>query len=209
MAIKSVLRTIHSENAFHINNGPSINSLSELASQIGVLSAEQFSFHVNENKNDFSAWIFGVVGDEKLAAEIKDIKDQSQLAEMVKIRISTLKDKMSQDSEPAIKKEAIFDREKELQANIASKSAKKPAEPAAEKPKTIISTPITKDKAAKPEPEKNVHPFHKNEYSKDMVKEHHAFLHGISSSITNGIKEFSFGLVVGVVGALFLLRILA
>ena len=50
-----------------------------------------FNFHVNSEKNDFSSWIYDVIGDIKLAEDIRDVKDAKTAGKIVRNRISNLK----------------------------------------------------------------------------------------------------------------------
>ncbi len=65
---KEIVQEILPEQHFMLCNGTSVKSINELALLMDKLSDEEFSFHVNDNKNDFSNWI-------------RDVFDQSNLAD--------------------------------------------------------------------------------------------------------------------------------
>jgi len=59
---------ISPQQYFHLRDGTAIKSIEELALRLDNISDEDFTFHVNEEKNDFSNWI-------------KDVFDQAELAD--------------------------------------------------------------------------------------------------------------------------------
>lgn len=69
-----ILRNIEGNYAFFVRDGPTVNSLGDLPSVIIEMNTEQFSHHVNNDKNDFVTWIDEVIGDAKLAKSLKRVK---------------------------------------------------------------------------------------------------------------------------------------
>jgi hypothetical protein len=85
MAKRKENRTKHSippEKYFMLCSGTAIKSIEELALMLDKITDEDFSFHVNEEKNDFANWIKDVFGNKELADCIYPLKDkkESQIA---------------------------------------------------------------------------------------------------------------------------------
>jgi len=58
------------EHYFYLNNGNIIKNLFELNNALKTIDEETFRYHVNENRNDFSAWIRDVLKDDRLANSV-------------------------------------------------------------------------------------------------------------------------------------------
>ncbi len=86
-----ILRNVPPENCFWVNNGPIIGSLEALRDSLSQIGDETFSYHVNNEKNDFSTWISEVVGDKTLARSIARVKTKQTLVKRVADRIDYLK----------------------------------------------------------------------------------------------------------------------
>ncbi len=85
------LRDVNPEVVFWASNGSVIKNLGELPEVIKSLSDEQFTHHVNEEKNDFRNWIVNIVGDKELAKAIAKLKTKSSMIKKISTRIRTLK----------------------------------------------------------------------------------------------------------------------
>lgn len=72
--------------AFYVNYGPTIYSVAELAEALdnNQISDESFTYHVNDQNNDFVNWIRGVFHEEALANSLKRIKTKKTLAKKIK-----------------------------------------------------------------------------------------------------------------------------
>ena len=70
------------EKYFMLSNGTAIRSIEELAVLLDNISDEDFSSHVNSEKNDFASWINDVFGEKELAESLKPLTDkkESQIA---------------------------------------------------------------------------------------------------------------------------------
>ncbi len=90
MANEQLLNTVPSEKAFWINNGPVVASLTELASAVKTLSGEQFTHHVNKEKNDFAVWVHEVVGDSTLASKLQKTRSQRSASKLLDNRVNHL-----------------------------------------------------------------------------------------------------------------------
>jgi hypothetical protein len=62
---------ISPEKYFVLCNGTTIKDIHELAHVIESISDDEFRFHVNAEKNDFSNWIRDVFAQEALAEKLK------------------------------------------------------------------------------------------------------------------------------------------
>jgi len=72
------------ERCFWVDNGPALQSLLELRDAFATMNEDQFAHHVNDEKNDFSAWVLYILQDEKCAKDLlkaKDIKTALKVAE--------------------------------------------------------------------------------------------------------------------------------
>jgi len=63
----------------------------ELESGLKKMSARTFSYHVNAEKNDFSRWVEEIIGDKKLAVDLKKCRDKKSASTKVAGRIKSLK----------------------------------------------------------------------------------------------------------------------
>lgn len=76
-------RKIKEGEEFVFCNGKIAQNVAQCKKEIQNLSQDEFSFHVNDEKNDFYNWIKDCI-DPKLAEDIKDIKDQTELVKLLK-----------------------------------------------------------------------------------------------------------------------------
>lgn len=88
------LGNVAPEQCFWINNGPLLKNLEELANALVEISDEAYAYHVNKEKNDFSAWVKDVIGDKKLANELLSSKNRASALKKVKNKLSSLKKKV-------------------------------------------------------------------------------------------------------------------
>ena len=85
------MHRVPSEQAFWTCNGFIAYNLHDLLDSLRKMDNASFKYHVNQNKNDFSNWIDGVVGDKKLAKQLLRVKTQKTTILKVEARIRTLK----------------------------------------------------------------------------------------------------------------------
>jgi hypothetical protein len=88
---RSFLRQVDAEKGFWVNNGAVLSNLEELSKQLKSIAPEQFSHHVNSEKNDFSIWVHEVIGDSALAKSISRAKTPQTLKRTLDKRVSYLK----------------------------------------------------------------------------------------------------------------------
>jgi hypothetical protein len=67
--LKPVL-DVNDANAFWLHKGGPIKNVVELKKAFDSMTQEQFDFHFNKNKNDFSLWVHHVLKDEKCAENL-------------------------------------------------------------------------------------------------------------------------------------------
>ena len=90
---KKYLSDCAPEQCFWVNNGPILKNLEELADTLPIMSDEAFHHHVNEEKNDFSNWINGVIGDQKLANDLLSSRSKESSIKKIRNRLNSLKKK--------------------------------------------------------------------------------------------------------------------
>ena len=69
---------ISAEKYFMLCNGTPIRSIKELAFMLDKISDDDFSYHVTDEKNDFSNWIRDVFGKERLAESLGRLKNKKE-----------------------------------------------------------------------------------------------------------------------------------
>lgn len=88
---KKIVSDVLPEKSFWVNNGPVLKNLHELAAALKKLKPQQFTHHVNKERNDFAKWIEDVFGDRILAQRVRALKTKESAARAVLQRISALK----------------------------------------------------------------------------------------------------------------------
>ena len=58
------------QHYFYLNNGKKLKNIAELMESLKHMDQDLFSFHVNEQHNDFASWIRDVFGEKELARRI-------------------------------------------------------------------------------------------------------------------------------------------
>jgi hypothetical protein len=87
------LASVAEEKRFWVNDGRYLNNLEELKTTLDSMTDETYTFHVNENKSDFAKWVDEVIGDDKLAADLKKSATHAMASKAVAARIKFLKTK--------------------------------------------------------------------------------------------------------------------
>ena len=88
-ATGDVLRDVGGDVSFTFCTGEEARSLQEFHQRLTELDDDAFCHHANEHKNDFSAWIRQVVGDDRLALDMENATREQALA-LVKARLAFL-----------------------------------------------------------------------------------------------------------------------
>jgi len=81
------------DKQFWCHDGRYLKNLRELEAALEQMTEETFRYHVNETKNDFSAWVRDVIGDEKLSSDLRKSTSRTQAAKCVADRIAWLSGK--------------------------------------------------------------------------------------------------------------------
>jgi len=85
------LSSVPEQNRFWCNDGRIFSNLEELSAGLKSMSKEIFNHHVTPEKNDFSSWVYDVIGDTELAIQLRKSKDKKNSENIVKNRINSLK----------------------------------------------------------------------------------------------------------------------
>jgi hypothetical protein len=86
-----ILSDVPDEKRFFTHNGEIYANLSELQKGLRRLKTDDFKSHVNSEKNDFSNWIYDVIGDSELARDVRKAKKKTEIIRIIKDRIEYLK----------------------------------------------------------------------------------------------------------------------
>ena len=65
------LGDVAGDKQFWCQNGQVFKNLSDMERAFGRMGNDTFRYHASETKNDFSNWVRDVIGDEKLARDLK------------------------------------------------------------------------------------------------------------------------------------------
>jgi hypothetical protein len=73
---------------FYLCNGIELYSLEDLLRELKTMEDNVFYHHVNDDKNDFSAWILGEIKDKVLARQISKVKNKNKIIELINKRVN-------------------------------------------------------------------------------------------------------------------------
>lgn len=90
---KARLSDVPEEKRFWVSDGRYLINLEELKAALEEMTDETFLAHSNEEKSDFSKWVGEVIGDDKLAADLKKSATRLWAAKVVSDRVKFLKSK--------------------------------------------------------------------------------------------------------------------
>jgi len=68
-----------------------LRNLAGLEAALKQMSDETYSYHVNEEKCDFSMWVRDVISDDELAGNLESATTRAQAARYVSNRLTQLK----------------------------------------------------------------------------------------------------------------------
>ena len=88
-----VLIDVKKDRVFRVHNGPVIHNLHELADSLEHMSELTYNHHVNSEKNDFSAWVHDILGDDILASNIAGDISSKQMIRAIHKRIGDLEER--------------------------------------------------------------------------------------------------------------------
>jgi hypothetical protein len=89
-ASKTILADCNPEVSFWVCNGTVLRNIYELASNLEKMPEDAFSYHVNNEKNDFANWIRDILGDKELADMLSKTRDQKKYLETIRKRIKSV-----------------------------------------------------------------------------------------------------------------------
>ncbi|MGV8171312.1 MAG: hypothetical protein ACP5OA_01290, partial [Candidatus Woesearchaeota archaeon] len=75
------------EKTFYLSNGKHIRNLSELVSELEMMSNDVFMHHCNAHKDDFATWIDDALKLRELANVLKSVKDKDRYLKVLKARL--------------------------------------------------------------------------------------------------------------------------
>jgi hypothetical protein len=78
-----ILADVADDKRFFCQDGCVIKNLTELVDCLNHMTEEVFYHHVTSEKNDFSNWIRDVLGDEKLASKLNNIRNPLEASKIV------------------------------------------------------------------------------------------------------------------------------
>lgn len=73
---KKRLISAEGDKRFWVVGGPVLSNLRDLSAALQSMDHAQFSYHLNESKNDFAHWVADVLGDAACARELLRTKSQ-------------------------------------------------------------------------------------------------------------------------------------
>jgi hypothetical protein len=86
----SFLGNCPDDKRFWCSNSSVFASLQDLENGLKTMDKNTFDYHVNKDKNDFSAWVYDVIGDVKLAESLRGMKSAKEMRNTLKNRIAFL-----------------------------------------------------------------------------------------------------------------------
>jgi hypothetical protein len=88
MDIENMLGDLPPEQHFWARNGAIIKSIPDLKDALEKMDDSTFYYHVNDNKNDLSAWVRHVFKDIDLAEEMSNCRDKEELIKLLGSKIN-------------------------------------------------------------------------------------------------------------------------
>ncbi len=79
------------DKVFWSSDGRVLKNLPELETALREMSDETYLYHANESKNDFAEWVNNVIGDDKLARDLRRNATRYQASRSVAERVAWLR----------------------------------------------------------------------------------------------------------------------
>ncbi|MBN1793047.1 Flp pilus assembly complex ATPase component TadA [Candidatus Woesearchaeota archaeon] len=157
------LRKVEADRQFVLPTGQRLTGILSLAATLPGMQDNTFKAHVTPEKNDFAAWIYHVVHDEKLASSIGPIKGKDEMIRIIESRIRELR---GEAEEPTVLPEAPAQQETpdKAETSKAEYETEENIIPTAEKQVEKLPEPETKPEASEIKPEQE--PQEKSEEAK-------------------------------------------
>ncbi len=89
-----MLANVPEDKRFWCSDARLLQNLQEMESALKDMSDDTFRYHANETKNDFSTWVKDVIGDEKLAGDLRKSTIRAVAAKTVATRVAFLKSRV-------------------------------------------------------------------------------------------------------------------
>ncbi len=91
---ENLLADVPEEYVFRCHDGAILRNMKELGEAFTTMTDETFSFHSNQEKNDFSNWVRDIIKDEGLSQDLIKSQNRTQAAKRVMARVSLLSKKL-------------------------------------------------------------------------------------------------------------------
>lgn len=88
-----ILADVTGDKRFFCYDGRVAKNLTELTDCFSVMTRDVFKHHVTDEKNDFSRWVNGVLGDAKLANDLLHVVRPDEAERITRARIHWLRSK--------------------------------------------------------------------------------------------------------------------
>ena len=82
------------DRVFWSNDGRILTDMKELMDALANMSDQNFAYHSNAMKKDFSNWVRDILEDEKLAEDLEKVANREQAAKVVEERYVFLTSKL-------------------------------------------------------------------------------------------------------------------
>jgi len=87
---QKLLAKVPDEYVFRCQDGRVLRDMKEMAEALATMTDETFAYHSNAEKRDFSRWVRDIIGDEKLAKDLRKATDRAQATKQATTRVATL-----------------------------------------------------------------------------------------------------------------------
>ena len=87
---ENYLKEVPYDKRFFTKDGRELKNLVDLVFYLGIVSDDVFSKHVHGRKNDFAKWVNDVIGNKKLAREMRKTKSKKIMLKLVEKEIKEL-----------------------------------------------------------------------------------------------------------------------
>jgi hypothetical protein len=81
---------MQSNEFFYVCNGAVLKDLSGLLGELRTIDEKNFSYHVNNDKNDFAKWVGDVLKEPELAAKLSKTKNKQEMVNQIEKRLKAL-----------------------------------------------------------------------------------------------------------------------
>jgi hypothetical protein len=87
---EKLLSNVPEQFTFRCYDGAVYWNLQDLARAVASMNEAVFTHHVNVEKNDFANWVANVIGDQKLAKELRETRNPATIARRLEERVAFL-----------------------------------------------------------------------------------------------------------------------